>query len=43
MGKVGFLLPNPFMTDKNFPEVIRKIHDQDNRFGKGAYYFIRGA
>ena len=21
------------MSDKNFPDVIRKIHDQDNRFG----------
>ena len=31
------------MTDKNFPEVIRKIHEQDDRFGKGAYYFIREA
>ena len=24
------------MSDKNFPDVIREIHDQDNRFGKGA-------
>jgi uncharacterized repeat protein (TIGR04138 family) len=31
------------MSDKNFPDVIREIHDQDNRFGKGAYYFIREA
>ncbi len=31
------------MSDKNFPEVIREIHGQDNRFGKGAYYFIREA
>ena len=33
----------PQMSDKNFPDVIREIHDQDNRFGKGAYYFIREA
>jgi len=31
------------MSDKNFPDVIREIHDQDNRFGNGAYYFIREA
>tara|TARA_B100002019_G_scaffold286660_1_gene297473 strand:+ start:585 stop:998 length:414 start_codon:yes stop_codon:yes gene_type:complete len=31
------------MSDKNFPDVIREIHNQDNRFGKGAYYFIREA
>ena len=31
------------MSDKNFPDVIREIHDQDNRFAKGAYYFIREA
>jgi uncharacterized repeat protein (TIGR04138 family) len=31
------------MSDKNFPEVIKEIHDQDDRFGKGAYYFIREA
>lgn len=31
------------MSDKNFPDVIKEIHDQDDRFGKGAYYFIREA
>lgn len=31
------------MSDKNFPDVIREIHNQDSRFGKGAYYFIREA
>ena len=31
------------MSDKNFPDVIREIHEQDNRYGKGAYYFIREA
>ena len=31
------------MSDKNFPEVIKEIHEQDDRFGKGAYYFIREA
>ena len=31
------------MSDKNFPEVINEIHLKDNRYGKGAYYFIREA
>ncbi len=31
------------MSDKNFPEVIREIHQKDTRYGKGAYYFIREA
>ena len=31
------------MSDKNFPEVVREIHSQDDRYGKGAYYFIREA
>ena len=31
------------MSDKNFPEVIKEIHTKDDRFGKGAYYFIREA
>ncbi len=31
------------MSDKNFPDVIREIHAQDSRFGKGAYYFVREA
>ncbi len=31
------------MSDKNFPDVIKEIHEQDDRFGKGAYYFIREA
>ncbi len=31
------------MSDKNFPEVVREIHNTDTRYGKGAYYFIREA
>ncbi len=31
------------MSEKNFPEVIKEIYDKDDRFGKGAYYFIREA
>ena len=31
------------MSDKNFPEIIKEIHDKDNRFAKGAYFFIREA
>lgn len=31
------------MSEKNFPEVINEIHTKDDRFGKGAYYFIREA
>ena len=31
------------MSDKNFPDVIHEIHAKDDRFGKGAYYFIREA
>mgnify|MGYP001966692829 CR=1 FL=1 len=31
------------MSDKNFPEVIKEIHQKDDRFGKGAYYFVREA
>ena len=31
------------MSDKNFPEVIKEIHQKATRYGKGAYYFIREA
>ena len=31
------------MSEKNFPDVIKEIHSKDNRYGKGAYYFIREA
>ena len=31
------------MSEKNFPEVIKEIHHKDDRFAKGAYYFIREA
>ena len=31
------------MSDKNFPGVIHEIHAKDDRFGKGAYYFIRAS
>ena len=31
------------MSEKNFPEVIKEIHNKADRFGKGAYYFIREA
>lgn len=31
------------MTDKNFPEIVKEIHTEDNRYGKGAYFFIREA
>ena len=31
------------MSEKNFPEGIKEIHHKDDRFGKGAYYFIREA
>ena len=29
------------MSDKNFPEVIKEIHQKDDRYAKGAYFFIR--
>ena len=31
------------MSEKNFPDVINQIHLKDDRYGKGAYYFIREA
>ena len=31
------------MSDKNFPDVIKEIHLKDQRYGKGAYFFIREA
>ena len=31
------------MSEKNFPDVIKEIHSKDDRYGKGAYYFIREA
>ena len=31
------------MSDKNFPEVVKEIHQKDGRYGKGAYFFIREA
>lgn len=31
------------MSDKNFPEVIKEIHQKDDRYAKGAYFFIREA
>ena len=31
------------MSDKNFPEVIKEIHQKDKRYGKVAYLFIREA
>ena len=31
------------MSDKNFPEVVKEIHQKDGRSGKGAYFFIREA
>ena len=31
------------MSEKNFPDVIDQIHLKDDRYGKGAYYFIREA
>ena len=31
------------MSDKNFPEVVKKIHQKDDRYAKGAYFFIREA
>ena len=31
------------MSDKNFPEVIKEIHQKDDRYAKGAFFFIRVA
>ncbi len=31
------------MSDKNFPEVVKEIHQKDDRYAKGAYFFIREA
>ena len=31
------------MSDKNFPDVVKEIHQNDGRYGKGAYFFIREA
>ena len=31
------------MSDKNFPEVVKEIHQKDGRYAKGAYFFIREA
>ena len=36
-------IEQPPMSDKNFPDVIKEIHHKDDRFAKGAYYFIREA
>ena len=31
------------MSDKNFPDVVKDIQSKDDRYGKGAYFFIREA
>ena len=31
------------MSDKNFPQVVKEIHQKDDRYAKGAYFFIRDA
>ena len=31
------------MTEKNFPDIVKDIHADDNKFGKGAYFFVREA
>ena len=31
------------MTEKNFPDNVKDIHADDNKFGKGAYFFVRAA
>ena len=31
------------MSDKNFPEVVKEIHQKDDRYAKGAYFLIREA
>ncbi len=31
------------MSDKNFPEVVKEIQQKDDRYAKGAYFFIREA
>ena len=31
------------MSDLNFDEVIERIYEEDQRFEKGAYYFVRQA
>ena len=31
------------MSDKDFTDVVNFIREQDSRYGKGAYYFVRQA
>ena len=31
------------MSEKNFPDVVNEIHEKDDRYGKGAYFFVREA
>ena len=31
------------MSDKDFTDVVNSIREQDSRYGKGAYYFVRQA
>ncbi|MBO93504.1 MAG: hypothetical protein CMI32_01210 [Opitutales bacterium] len=31
------------MSDKDFIDVVNSIREQDSRYGKGAYYFVRQA
>ena len=31
------------MTEKNFPDIVKDIHAEDNKYGKGAYFFVREA
>ena len=31
------------MSDKDFTDVVNSIREQDDRFAKGAYYFVRQA
>ena len=28
------------MTEKNFPDIVKDIHADDSKFGKGAYFFV---
>lgn len=31
------------MSDKDFTDVVNSIREEDSRYGKGAYYFVRQA
>jgi len=39
----GVLFLYRTMAQKSFSEVIDEVLERDNRYGKGVYYFVRGA